>query len=235
MLSVSLGILAICQSFPKKALNKNLGSNILINTQAMDAERDVLTTQQAAKLLGLSTTSIQKMVISGKLDAWITPGGHRRIFRASVEQLRNSRSVGLAGVTASRPLRILLVEDNPVEIAFFKSLLARIGHETELTIVNNPSFALAHVRAMRPDLLVADLVMEPMDGFALVEALGDDDTMDGLDIIALTAMTPQELNADTRLPHRVVRYQKPLSADRLCGYLDALTVRLLEREPSEAV
>jgi len=28
--------------------------------QVMNAERDVLTTQQAAKLLGLSTTSVQK-------------------------------------------------------------------------------------------------------------------------------------------------------------------------------
>jgi excisionase family DNA binding protein len=201
----------------------------------MNAERDVLTTQQAAKLLGLSTTSVQKMVINGELDAWITPGGHRRIFRTSVEQLLNSRSAGLAGVTAGRPLRILLVEDDPVQIAFFKALLARIGHPAQLTIINEAAHALAHVRAMRPDLLVTDLVMEPMDGFALVEALGDDENLDGLDIIALTAMTPQELHADTRLPNRVVRYQKPLSADRLCGYLDALTVRLLEREPSEAV
>jgi hypothetical protein len=32
----------------------------------------------------------------------------------------------------------------------------------------------------------------------------------------------------------VVRYQKPLSADRLCGYLDALTVRLLGQESVNA-
>ena len=37
-----------------------------------------------------------------------------------------------------------------------------------------------------------------------------------------------------RLPPRVVRYQKPLSADRLCGYLDALTVRLLGQESVNA-
>lgn len=200
----------------------------------MNAERDVLTTQQAAKLLGLSTTSVQKMVINGELDAWITPGGHRRIFRTSVEQLLNSRSAGLAGVTAGRPLRILLVEDDPVQIAFFKALLARIGHPAQLTIINEAAHALAHVRAMHPDLLVTDLVMEPMDGFTLVEALGEDEELEGLNIIALTAMTPQELNADARLPNRVVRYQKPLSADRLCGYLDALTVRLLERESAPA-
>jgi excisionase family DNA binding protein len=196
----------------------------------MTVERDVLTTQQAAKLLGLSTTSVQKMVINGELDAWITPGGHRRIFRSSVEQLLNSRNAGLAGVTGSRPLRILLVEDDPVQIAFFKALLARIGHSVQLTIINQVDQALDHIRALRPDLLVTDLVMEPVDGFTLVQAIGDDADLQGLDVIALTAMTAQEISADARLPARTVRYQKPLSADRLCGYLDALTVRLLAQE-----
>jgi len=196
----------------------------------MTIERDVLTTQQAAKLLGLSTTSVQKMVINGELDAWITPGGHRRIFRSSVEQLLNSRNVGLAGVTGTRPLRILLVEDDPVQIAFFKALLARIGHMVQLTIINQAEQAMAHLRALRPDLLVTDLVMEPMDGFTLVQAIADEPGLQNLDVIALTAMTPQEVTADARLPNRVVRYQKPLSADRLCGYLDALTVKLLEQE-----
>jgi excisionase family DNA binding protein len=195
----------------------------------MNAERDVLTTQQAAKLLGLSTTSVQKMVINGELDAWITPGGHRRIFRSSVEQLLNARNVGLAGVKSARPLRILLVEDDALQIAFFKSLLARIGHEVQLTIVNQANQALTHVQALQPDVLVTDLVMEPMDGFTLVQHLEQQPDLHGLHIIALSAMTPQEMEGDQRLPQRVVRYQKPLSADRLCGYLDALTVEMLER------
>jgi excisionase family DNA binding protein len=195
----------------------------------MNAERDVLTTQQAAKLLGLSTTSVQKMVINGELDAWITPGGHRRIFRSSVEQLLNSRNIGLAGVKSARPLRILLVEDDALQIAFFKSLLARIGHEVQLTIVNQANQALTHVQALQPDVLVTDLVMEPMDGFTLVQHLEQQPDLHGLHIIALSAMTPQEMEGDQRLPQRVVRYQKPLSADRLCGYLDALTVEMLER------
>jgi twitching motility two-component system response regulator PilH len=117
-----------------------------------------------------------------------------------------------------------------VQIAFFKALLARIGHSVQLTIINQAEQALDHIRALRPDLLVTDLVMEPMDGFTLVQAVGDEPGLESLDVIALTAMSPQEITEDARLPTRVVRYQKPLSADRLCGYLDALTVKLLEQE-----
>ena len=105
-----------------------------------------MTTQQAAVLLNLSTTSVQKMVTSGELDAWITPGGHRRIFRSSIDQFLNSRSTGLAGITGRLPLRILLIEDDPSKITIFKSLLERIGHSIQLTIVNNASQGLDHTR-----------------------------------------------------------------------------------------
>ena len=44
------------------------------------------TTIDAAQLLGLAVRSVQLMVDRGELDAWKTPGGHRRISRVSVER-----------------------------------------------------------------------------------------------------------------------------------------------------
>ena len=46
---------------------------------------ETLTTRQAADLLGMSITSVQKMVEAGELEAWVTPGGHRRIRRGDGE------------------------------------------------------------------------------------------------------------------------------------------------------
>ena len=46
------------------------------------------TTLEAARLLGMSVRSVQLMVDRGELVAWKTPGGHRRIARASLEHLR---------------------------------------------------------------------------------------------------------------------------------------------------
>ena len=195
----------------------------------MKHKRDVMTTQQAAVLLNLSTTSVQKMVTSGELDAWITPGGHRRIFRSSIDQFLNSRSTGLAGITGRLPLRILLIEDDPSQITIFKSLLERIGHSIQLTIVNKASQALDHTIALHPDLLVIDLVTEPVDGLDLVRAIGNDANLKGLDVIALTASNQEHLIDSSFANCRVVRCEKPINAERLCGYLDALSAKLLAR------
>jgi len=42
---------------------------------------------EAAQILGLSRTSVQKLVDSGQLPAVKTNGGHRRILRSSIDAL----------------------------------------------------------------------------------------------------------------------------------------------------
>lgn len=194
----------------------------------MTEKRDVLTTQQAAILLGVSITSVQKMATNGELDGWITPGGHRRIFRNSVAQLLNSRNLGLAGVTGRLTLRILLVEDDHLRIASLKALLKRTGHSVQLTIIDDVKQALNFIWAIRPDLLIIDLDSEPVGGLKLVQAMEDKLGMKGPDVIALMTLSLEEFKEYGRIPNRVVRFENPLNAERLCGYLDALTVKLLE-------
>lgn len=53
-------------------------------------------TIEAARLLGLAVRSVQLMVDRGELHAWKTPGGHRRIARASVDAWLAARA-GAAG------------------------------------------------------------------------------------------------------------------------------------------
>ena len=43
-------------------------------------------TREVAQALGLAVRSVQLMVDRGELQAWKTPGGHRRIARTSVQQ-----------------------------------------------------------------------------------------------------------------------------------------------------
>ena len=193
----------------------------------MSQANDVLTTQQAARILGLSTTSVQKMVISGELEAWVTPGGHRRIFRSAIDKLVQSRGSSLPTVeSGARPLRVLLAEDDPIQVSYFQALLARGGHEVALTVAGDGSQALIQLERQRPDLVVTDLMMKPFDGYHLINAMDKEPAYQSIEVIVLTALSSQEVAEDGRLPHWVTLYQKPLQAERLLGYLDALSCRL---------
>src|SRR5262245_44302732 len=80
---------------------------------------DTCSTTEAAQRLGMAVRSVQLMVDRGELQAWKTPGGHRRILRDSLEAWLASRAGPTSAATlppqrasAGRPLTLLLIEDS---------------------------------------------------------------------------------------------------------------------------
>lgn len=51
----------------------------------------ILTTRDAAQLLGVAVSTVQLWMESGALPAWKTPGGHRRVRLSAVLALRQQR------------------------------------------------------------------------------------------------------------------------------------------------
>jgi len=192
---------------------------------------DLLTTQQAAKLLGLSVTSIQKMVISGELDAWVTSGGHRRIHRASVERLNQTR--GALPATPHRApvdrMRVLLAEDDPVQVKFFQTLIAKCAYPIDLTVASDASIALMQLERQRPDLILTDLMMQPFDGFHLIRMLEKEPAYYPIDVIVVSSMDRAEAQTLGDLPAWVTFYQKPVNPERMIGYLDSMQIRVIKK------
>jgi len=58
----------------------------------------ILTTREAAQLLGVAVSTAQVWMENGDLPAWKTPGGHRRVHYSAVMRLLRER----AGPTAAR-------------------------------------------------------------------------------------------------------------------------------------
>ncbi len=194
---------------------------------------DVLTTKQAAQRLGVSVTTVQKMVIQGEIEAWMTPGGHRRISGSTIEKILAAKSPALSiaaqpGVPAQR-LRVLLAEDDPIQVQFFKSIIGRCTFLVDLTVATDASMALIQLERQRPDVLVTDLMMSPFDGFHLMAALEKETAYHGIDVLILSVLNCTEAESLGRLPEWVTYFQKPINPDRMLGYLDAIRSRLVKK------
>jgi signal transduction histidine kinase/CheY-like chemotaxis protein len=88
----------------------------------------------------------------------------------------------------SRPLHILLAEDNPVNRTVICRLLEKMGHTVIAT--ENGRLALQKLPGGTFDLLLTDLQMPEMDGIELTRAIRDGmagETWQNLPILALTA------------------------------------------------
>jgi two-component system, cell cycle response regulator DivK len=83
--------------------------------------------------------------------------------------------------------RILVVEDNPASLELARYLLVAAGHTVLLAIDGAQGLAVARVE--RPDIIVSDLQMPGMDGFAMIAQLRADAACCDIPVVALTAFS----------------------------------------------
>ncbi len=167
------------------------------------------TTLEVAKMLGLAVRSVQLMVDRGDLQAWKTPGGHRRITRESLERwLKGNHPSQLAQIgssdlhptvrrliTAHVP-KILLIEDS----VHYQNLVAllikqRFGH-VELQIAHDSITGLVSFGQFRPDLVLVDILLPGIDGITMITGLRRHALLDQCQLIVLTS-----LDLDQRGPY----------------------------------
>lgn len=75
-----------------------------------------------------------------------------------------------AAADAATSAAVMIVDDNPANIELLKRMLATIG-VTQVDTFTNPHLALAHCGQALPDLVLLDLHMPELDGFAVMSEL----------------------------------------------------------------
>ena len=168
-------------------------------------------------MLGVAVRTVQLWVESGVLPAWRTAGGHRRVSREAVDKLLAERKHDLApessaSESAQRPLKLLLVEDDPNLLRLFSAVVQSWTVPVELTTATNGFEGLVRIGETRPDIVFTDLVMPGMDGFEMLRALKRPGSgFASLRVFVVSGLTPQEVAEKGGLPDGVSYFQKPLN------------------------
>jgi excisionase family DNA binding protein len=199
-------------------------ANIMVNTgtSAIPAAADAFcTSREAARLLDVSVKTAQLWAESGVLQAWKTPGGHRRITRRSVDELLAQRRQVLGDAAEISPVaapprhRLLIVENEARSRRLYELTLSHWGLPLEVTLARDGFEALLLIGDLRPDTIVTDLDMPGMDGFRLVSALRADRRCQATHIVVVSAMTPAQVRAGGGLPKSVNLLAKPIPFNQL--------------------
>lgn len=81
--------------------------------------------------------------------------------------------------------RVLIVDDNPVNLKLVAYLVKAQGHDVDTAI--DADSALAALHARRPDVILMDLQLPGVDGLELTRRIKADPATAGIAIIAVTA------------------------------------------------
>ena len=108
--------------------------------------------------------------------------------------------------------RILIVEDNDLNMKLFQDLLEASGFETLQT--RNGLDALAVAKRERPDLIVMDIQLPEMSGLEVTARLKGDPELRSIPIIAVTAFAMKGDEERIRAQGCEAYLSKPISIDR---------------------
>lgn len=184
-------------------------------------------TIEIAKRLGISLQTVQRWVDSGRLKAWKTPGGHRRIdahsaellFKAYEQTVGTGAAASPAVAAEAKPLQVVIVDDDAMDRELMSMLVQAALPTAQLRVAGNGFQGLVMIAKLAPDIVVTDVHMPHMDGFEMIRnVLADAETRPRL-MIAVSAKSAKELADFGQLPSEVLLLRKPLERDAFVAAL----------------
>jgi len=116
--------------------------------------------------------------------------------------------------------KILVVEDNALNIKLFCDLLTAHGHDAQP--VTDSREALAAARSFAPDLIITDIQLPHLSGLELMQLVRADDELKDVPIMAVTAYAAQGDDERIRAAGAQSYVSKPISVARFVEAVEAL-------------
>jgi two-component system cell cycle response regulator DivK len=119
--------------------------------------------------------------------------------------------------------KILIVEDNALNIKLFCDLLAAHGHEPEA--VTDSRLALEAAQNFSPDLVITDIQLPHVSGLELIRLIRADEKLKEVPIMAVTAYASIGDEERIRGAGAESYVTKPISVARFVQEVDSLLAR----------
>src|SRR5262249_36139643 len=130
---------------------------------------------------------------------------------------------------SSRPIEILLVEDNPGDARLTIEAFKEGRVTNSLTVINDGADALAYLRregkyssAKQPDLVLLDLNLPKMDGREVLAEVKSDERLKNIPVVVLTTSAAPEDVKRAYGSHANCYITKPVDLDQFLRVVQSI-------------
>lgn len=188
------------------------------------SQKPVFTTFEAAKMCHVSPLSIINWVNAGRLPAFRTPGGHRRIRREDLVRFMQENGIPVPDSLregSGRP-RVLVVDDDASIREVLAEYMSSRSKPYEVMTASDGFEAGRLVATFRPDVVLLDLRMPGIDGFQVCRTIKGDPDTSKTTIVAITGYFDGETEARILQCGAVRCFAKPVEPSVLTAFVDSV-------------
>ena len=153
--------------------------------------KSVLTTGDIANHCHVSQETVANWIRRGRLKAYATPGRHRRVQLVDFRRFLSEH--GMPPVDEDRPQnrRVLVVDDDPSITRMIVDFLDKEGG-FDLATAEDGFGAGVQTAIFHPDLMILDLMMPNLDGFAVCERIKSSPETKRVSVLVMTGYSNDE-------------------------------------------
>lgn len=145
----------------------------------------ILSTYDIAKSLSVDISTVSNWIDSGKLKAFRTPGGHRRVLRKDFVEFTREYKMPAANIAKGR-FNILIINDNESISNEIKDTVNKNYPGTGIFKANEAFTAGKLLASEKINLVFFDINMSHMDGLSVLKLMADDPKLGFPQIIVIT-------------------------------------------------
>lgn len=180
----------------------------------------LLTSHQAGSLIQVNPSSINKWVKEGRIPAFRTPGGHRRIKAGDLVAFLNAHNMPVPRILApASRKKLLIVDDDPKVLTSMERVLKPYASRIELVLVDNGIEALVKIGSFRPHMVVLDVFMPHVDGIEVARRLNANPETKSIDVFVATGSLSADVERKALEAGVKKCWTKPLKIDALLAEL----------------
>ncbi|MBN2720009.1 MAG: response regulator [Proteobacteria bacterium] len=141
------------------------------------------TPNDVGSFLGVHHNTIKNWIKGKQVVAFQTVGGHYRVPRREVVRLIKNRGLSVPEELQGPMGLVYVVDDDElIRVAMEDAL----SDDYEVYAFSSGFEALMQIGRLKPDLLVLDIFMPGIDGFAMIKKLRQDDKLYNLKVIGMS-------------------------------------------------
>ena len=176
----------------------------------------LLTSYQVGGLLQVNPSSVNKWIKDGRIEAFRTPGGHRRIRASDLVAFLTEHSMPIPhDLVEAGKKRILIVDDDDKQLAALEKLLKPFTNRVTVSFVNNGIDALVQVGSFKPHLVLLDVFMEELDGLEVCRRLKDNPATAATKVVIASGQMSDEIQEQATKAGASIYVSKPIDVNQI--------------------
>jgi excisionase family DNA binding protein len=182
----------------------------------------IFSTFELAKMLELSPGTVANWVDAGRLKAFTTLGGHRRIKAEDLKTFLEENKIPAPKELAERldtAKKVLIVEDDEKFLRLMERFFRTFRKKWEIFSAADGFQAGSLVGSEKPDVVILDIMLPDINGFKVCEIIkaSDKRTL----VIAVTGYDSEDIKTKILAAGADDYYVKPFKFEQLVARIEA--------------